>query len=101
MKKATSVAAPPGISGEGPLYKEVRRQILDCVAKGEWRPGERLPNESALAKRFGVAISTIRAGVSNLCDARVLTRIQGKGTFVSRHDVARQQYYFSNVFDES
>jgi GntR family transcriptional regulator len=54
-----------------------------------------------LAKRWGVAISTIRAAVGDLCAARVLTRIQGKGTFVARHDVARQQYYFSNIFDDT
>ena len=104
MTKARSLrntALHPGIATVGPLYKEVRRQILDCVAKGDWKPGERLPNESELAKRFGVAISTIRAGVGDLCAARVLTRIQGKGTFVSRHDLARQQYYFSNIFDDT
>lgn len=101
MKTREHTSQPPAVASEGPLYKEVRRQILDGVAKGLWAPGDRLPSETELAKRFGVAISTIRAGVGDLCAARVLQRIQGKGTFVSRHDLARQQYYFSSIFDDT
>jgi GntR family transcriptional regulator len=102
MKKTKSNSPSlTAISPEGPLYKEVRRQILDRIAKGEWKPGERLPSEPELAKRLGVGISTIRAGVGDLCAARVLNRIQGKGTFVARHDLTRHQYYFSNVYDRN
>lgn len=82
-----------------PLYKEVRRCILQCLVKGEWKPGERLPTESALAKRFGVAISTVRAGVGELCTIGVLIRRQGKGTFVARHDPHSQHFRFSNIYD--
>lgn len=91
----------PSTVSDEPLYKTVRRQILDGVANGLWAPGDRLPSETELAKRFGVAISTIRSGVGDLCAARVLHRIQGKGTFVSRHDLAWQQYYFSRIFDDT
>lgn len=83
----------------GPLYKKVRRRILDSLERGEWQPGERLPNEAALAERFGVAVSTIRAGVRELTDAGVLVRRQGKGTFVAKHDLERQQFRFSNVYN--
>lgn len=88
---------PSGI----PLYKTVRRRILDSLERGEWRPGERLPNEAALAERFGVAVSTVRAGVRELTTAGVLMRRQGKGTFVSRHDLEGQQFRFSNVYNSA
>lgn len=87
-------------AGSGaPLYREVRRRILDALAQGEWPPGGQLPNESTLAQRFGVAVSTVRAGVGELTAAGVLVRRQGKGTFVARHDVERQHFRFSNVYD--
>lgn len=86
------------LSSGAPLYKEVRRRILEALARGEWRPGERLPNEADLAERFGVAVSTIRAGVRELTASGVLVRRQGKGTFVARHDFERQQFRFSNVY---
>lgn len=85
----------------GPLYKEVRRKILAGLANGDWQPGDQLPTEVELAQRFGVAISTVRAGIRDLTAAGILIRRQGKGTFVARHDVERQQFRFSHVHDNS
>lgn len=82
-----------------PLYKEVRRSLLQCLAKGEWKPGNRLPAEPELAARFGVAIPTVRAGVADLVAAGVLIRRQGKGTFVARHDSLTQEFRFSNIMN--
>lgn len=83
---------------DAPLYREVRRRLLQCVAEGEWKPGERLPAESELADRFGVAVSTLRAGVKELTSAGVLIRRQGKGTFVAQHDPHSQHFRFSNIY---
>jgi GntR family transcriptional regulator len=84
---------------DAPLYKEVRRSLLQCLARGEWKPGDQLPPEPLLAKRFGVAIPTVRAGVGSLVAAGVLLRQQGKGTFVARHDSHAQEFRFSNILD--
>jgi GntR family transcriptional regulator len=84
---------------DAPLYREVKRRILQCLAEGEWKPGERLPTEPALAERFGVAISTVRAGVGELTAAGVLIRRQGKGTYVARHDPHSQHFRFSNIYN--
>lgn len=80
-----------------PLYKQVETQILQCLADGEWKPGDKLPTEAGLARRFGVAVFTIRSGLSDLVAANILVRKQGKGTFVTRHD-SQRQYHFANVF---
>lgn len=86
------------MGADAPLYREVRRRILQCVAEGKWKPGERLPAESELAELFGVAISTLRAGVKELTSAGVLIRRQGKGTFVAQHDPHSQHFRFSNIY---
>ncbi|MEK6592753.1 MAG: GntR family transcriptional regulator [Pseudomonadota bacterium] len=98
MKDRRKIKLNP-IGSDTPLYREVRRHILQCLAEGEWKPGERLPTESALAERFGVAISTVRAGVGELTAAGVLIRHQGKGTFVARHDLHTQHFRYSNIFN--
>ncbi|MEO7727543.1 MAG: GntR family transcriptional regulator [Burkholderiales bacterium] len=82
-----------------PLYKQIERDILQCLAEGEWRPGAQLPIESELAKRFGVAIYTVRAGIGKLVGAGILARKQGKGTFVAHHQRDRARQHFSHVFD--
>ncbi len=99
MSLPRNVVRINGHYADAPLYKEVRRHILQSLAEGEWKPGERLPTESALAERFGVAISTVRAGVGELTAAGVLIRRQGKGTFVARHDPHSQHFRFSNIYD--
>jgi len=86
--------------GTAPLYKEIRRALLQCLAKGEWTPGDKLPPEPELANRFGVAIPTVRAGVADLVMAGVLIRQQGKGTFVARHDSQSQELRFSNILNQ-
>ena len=95
----SSITSIRGATSAAPLYKEVRRTLLQCLAKGEWKPGEQLPPEPLLAERFGVAIPTVRAGVSDLAAAGVLIRRQGKGTFVARHDSHAQEFRFSNILN--
>jgi len=89
------------VSGPDPLYKQVGDRILQCLAAGEWKPGEQLPTESQLGERFGVAVFTIRAGIGDLVAANILVRKQGKGTFVARHSRLRQRHQFSHIHDAS
>ena len=88
------------LSSAQPLYKQIERDMLQCLAEGEWKPGEQLPTETELAARFGVAIFTVRAGIGELVDAGILTRKQGKGTFVAHHERDRTRQVFSRVFNE-
>jgi len=80
-----------------PLHRQVREQLIRGLAECEWKPGELLPNESKLADRFGVSISTLRAAIGHLVAAKVLARKQGKGTFVSLHGERRSIYQFFHV----
>jgi GntR family transcriptional regulator len=82
-----------------PLYKQIERDILECLAKGEWKPGDQLPTEAELATRFSVAIFTVRAGIGELVGAGILTRKQGKGTFVARHERDHTRQVLTKIFD--
>lgn len=83
-----------------PLYKEVRRYILERLTRGDWKPGERIPPETELAKHLSVGISTVRAGIKDLTVAGLLIRRQGMGTFVTQHDYQSQQFRFSNIYND-
>lgn len=84
-------------AASAPLYKEVEREILQCLATGEWQPGEQLPSETELAQRFGVAVFTIRAGIQKLAESGILIRRQGKGTFVSLHSTRPLRNQFLRI----
>ncbi len=80
-----------------PLYKEVKEKIIQALAAGEWKLGMRLPIERSLAQRYHVGIATVRAAVSELEAAGILSRKQGKGTFVSEHTHQGRLYRFFNL----
>ncbi|MCP5248091.1 MAG: FadR family transcriptional regulator [Candidatus Accumulibacter sp.] len=65
------------------LSEEVSLALEGKIARGEIRPGQRLPAEKALAESFGVSRAVVREAVARLkADGRVETR-QGAGAFVA------------------
>jgi len=65
-------------------HRRVAKAIVDEIAAGSWKPGERLPAELELAQRFDVSYMTMRQAVRNLVEQGVIVRIKGKGTFVAQ-----------------
>lgn len=65
-----------------PLYLDIAKQLHAELLRGTWRPGEQIPTESELEKRFGVSRGTVRAAVAELTRAQLLERQPGRGTFV-------------------
>jgi GntR family transcriptional regulator len=68
--------------GEGPRYREIAKALHAELLTGAWRPGERIPTEPELERRFGVSRGTLRAGIAELVQAGLLQRQAGRGTFV-------------------
>lgn len=52
------------------------------IRSGATAPGEQLPGEMALAKRFGVSRTTVRAALAELNDAGLIATRTGKGSYV-------------------
>jgi len=77
-----------------PLYEQIRQLIVAALAAGEWRPGDALPSEPALAERFGASTGTVRRALDELAAENLVERRQGSGTFVSTHAEPRQQFRF-------
>ena len=68
---------------------KVRAQLELLLRNAE--PGERLPSEPALAKRFGVSRTTIREVMSQLEAEGFIQRRQGSGTYVSRQPLLEDE----------
>ena len=75
----------------GPAAHEARRVILDDIAAGRLRPGQKLQPERELADVLGVSRSTLRAALSTLESEGVVKRLPGRGggTFVAPSKVER------------
>jgi GntR family transcriptional regulator len=97
---------PPPRSGFGaiapeaagmPLFRAVRRALLQAIEGGDLAPGAVLPNEARLAAAFGVSIGTLRRAVDDLVAENILVRRQGRGTFVATHTSDRFLFQFFHV----
>ncbi len=66
-----------------PAYEQIKRYVLKHIADGDWKPGGLIPSETELVKEFGVARMTVSRALRELTAERVLTRVQGSGTFVA------------------
>jgi len=80
-----------------PLYREVRRRLLEAMSAGEWKPGSAIPSERELSARFGVSVGTVRRAIDELCDDNLLVRQQGRGTFVAVHNRDRMMFHFFHI----
>jgi GntR family transcriptional regulator len=65
-----------------PRYIQVYAAIRDWIYQGTYKPGQRLPTESALCELFAVSRITTRKAVEMLVDEKLVVRQPGRGTFV-------------------
>ncbi|HYB51899.1 MAG TPA: GntR family transcriptional regulator [Burkholderiaceae bacterium] len=77
-----------------PLYKQIKRLLLEGLRRGEWKPAGAIPSELELASRFQVSQGTVRKAIDELAAEHLLVRRQGKGTYVATHLEPRAQYRF-------
>src|SRR5215212_9502178 len=101
----------PGIADAGPivgmapafspLYQQIKVLILQSLEAGEWKPGEAIPSEMDLAARFRVSQGTVRKAIDELAAENLVTRRQGKGTFVATHAEQHVRYRFLNLVPDS
>jgi GntR family transcriptional regulator len=66
-----------------PLYLQLRDALAERIASGEWKPGDVIPNEVDLARELNVSQGTVRRSLELLESEHVVTRRQGRGTFVN------------------
>lgn len=65
-----------------PLYVQLEQIIKSKIMTGELSAGEQIPTEKQLAETYRVSSITARQAVLNLVQEGLLSRKQGKGTFV-------------------
>lgn len=67
-----------------PLWSQIATTLRAEISTGQYRPGDRLPTEAALARRFGVNRHTVRHALSGLVEDGTITTKRGAGAFVTR-----------------
>lgn len=68
--------------GPTPLHHQVYADLRAALDAGDWAPGDRLPPERELAKRYGCSLITVRHALDELAREQRIERARGRGTFV-------------------
>ena len=69
----------PGIA----VWRQISQALHRDISAGGYQPGEKMPTEAMLSKRFGVNRHTVRRAISDLVDRGLVRVEQGRGTFVA------------------
>ena len=75
-------AAPIDRGSFEPPYAQLARSIRESIARGEYRPGDRLPSEAELCAAYSVSPMTVRRAIAELVREDVAVTEHGRGTFV-------------------
>jgi GntR family transcriptional regulator, arabinose operon transcriptional repressor len=82
-----------------PKYQIIRQHLSDGIASGEYQPGQRLPSESELVRKFAASRPTVNRALRELQLAGVIERRAGSGSYV-RADAAARGYTFGLLIPE-
>ncbi|MGF1544451.1 MAG: FadR/GntR family transcriptional regulator [Parvularculaceae bacterium] len=80
--------ALPEAAGVKRLYQQVAEALLDDIAGGAYRPGDRLPGERELASRLGGSRPTVREAIIALEIGGVVDVRNGSGVYVKNPTVS-------------
>ncbi|MBF0329759.1 MAG: GntR family transcriptional regulator [Nitrospirae bacterium] len=69
--------------GQEKFYIQLTRIFLDEITSGRWQLEQQIPTEEDLCKKYNISKITVRQAINNLATEGYLTKIQGKGTFVT------------------
>jgi GntR family transcriptional regulator, histidine utilization repressor len=83
-----------------PAYEQIKRYVIARIEEGVWKPGGLIPSEAELVKEFGVARMTVSRALRELTAERVLTRVQGSGTYVAPQRYESTVLEIRNIADE-
>jgi DNA-binding GntR family transcriptional regulator len=82
------------------MYRQLAQQLRGAITRGDYRPGDKIPTEPQLIRRFGVSRITARQAVDALAREKLVIRKQGKGTFVAGPLVHHDLLELRGIYDE-
>jgi len=82
-----------------PLYLQVKDMLVQRIAGGSWKPGSAIPNEIELSRELGISVGTVRKALDEMESERLISRRQGRGTFVIDQTSTENAVRFSNIRD--
>jgi GntR family transcriptional regulator len=82
-----------------PAYAQLAKLLRRQIAEGVFRPGDQLPSESQLCRRYGISPMTVRRSINLLADEGIISTAQGRGTFVKTLEISTATFDLQELKD--
>jgi DNA-binding LacI/PurR family transcriptional regulator len=69
-------------------YRAILEKIQDDITSGKYKPGQRLPSETEMVRRYGASRMTVFRAMHELQSMGIVVRRVGAGTFVSQNSAS-------------
>lgn len=88
------------LDGPVPKWHQIAERLRACISKGEFAPGDALPSETMLTRRFGISRTTARSALNELESGQLVRRRSGQGTIVLPPKVEQPLNLLSSFSDD-
>jgi DNA-binding GntR family transcriptional regulator len=75
---------PVDHDAETPLWRQLADILRAQIQSGELQAGRVMPSETTLMQEHDLARGTVRKAIDVLVDEGLVSRVQGRGTFVKK-----------------
>ena len=99
MRRARHAKSGFRLDGEGALFRQIERSVIDLILKGSFRVGDQLPPESELVGIFKTSRQTVNKAITELAKHGIVERNRRAGTVVSWRFQERFMVPFIDVKD--
>ncbi|MCA9906887.1 MAG: GntR family transcriptional regulator, partial [Anaerolineae bacterium] len=90
MPLEKALVIPVDKSSPVPLYYQLQQGIIRLIEADTLKPGDLLPSENELARRYSISPMTVRQAMAELVNAGYVRRERGRGTFVAKRQMQHQ-----------
>ncbi|NLG97299.1 MAG: GntR family transcriptional regulator [Chloroflexi bacterium] len=82
-----------------PAYLQLANILRRQISEGIFHPGDLLPSEAQLVRRYGISPMTVRRSINLLADEGVVSTEQGRGTFVKPLELSAANFDLQGLQD--
>jgi GntR family transcriptional regulator len=80
-----------------PVYAQLANIIMRLIEDGTFRPGDQLPSEAQLCRRYEISPMTVRRSINILADQGLVSTAQGRGTYVNQLTLSKATFQLTEL----
>ncbi len=89
------------LQSKEPLYEQLKNQIVEGIARGRLKPGDRLPAVRTLAEDLGINLHTVRKAFQELQQENFLLIHRQKGVVINPEGIPEADAAYMEILKEN